>query len=105
MRGEQAGEPINYSNPSRGNSPDCLDVEMEEVLDRVVRDVDGGVHGNTKWDWRRCRHHHNKVERESTRWIFSTLALAALEYELATVAHNIAASHIHHNPNHKPKPN
>ena len=27
MRGEQAGKPINYSNPALGNSTDCLDVD------------------------------------------------------------------------------
>ena len=93
VRGEQTGELINYRDTAGGNSPDCSDVEMKEVLDQVVCDVDGEVHGNTKWDRRRRRHHHEKVEREATRWIFSTHALADLEYELATVAHNISAFH------------
>ena len=93
VREEQTGEPINYSNPAGVNSPDCLDVEMKEVLDRVVRDVDGGLHGNTNWDRSRHRHHQNKAEQEATRWLSSTYALEALEYELAAVAHTIAASH------------
>ena len=93
VRGDQTGEPINVSGPARGNSPDCSNVEMEEVLDQVVRDVDGRVHGDTKWDWRCRRHHHKKIEWEATRWLFSTHALADLEYELAIVAHTIATSH------------
>ena len=43
VRGEHTGEPINYSNPAGENSLDCSDVDMEEVLDRVVHDVDGGL--------------------------------------------------------------
>ena len=34
VRGEQAGKPINYSDPALGNSTDCSDVDIYKDNDK-----------------------------------------------------------------------